>query len=80
MSTLRITQRTWDKVRHQLRSEYPLSVTTISWKTKEVLGFTVRHHQHDIHLDFYDERKRTLFLLKFSDIIEQPTRNKLEAL
>jgi hypothetical protein len=50
----------------------------ISWVCKERLGFTVREHrapisddghfwdyQHQIHLDFYDEQSRTMFLLKY---------------
>lgn len=51
----------------------------ISWVCKERLGFTVREHQlpydednwwetsTEIHLDFYDEQMRTLFLLKYYD-------------
>ena len=50
-------------------------------KMKRVLGFTVREHKAwipkldggytalQMHLDFYSEHKRTLFLLKFSEII-----------
>jgi hypothetical protein len=46
-----------------------------------VLGFTVREHKEfvpkmdggyydfEIHLDFYSENKRTMFLLKFSEVI-----------
>jgi hypothetical protein len=50
----------------------------ISWVCKERLGFTVREHQTpvsddghfwdyqtQIHLDFYDESMRTMFLLKY---------------
>ena len=48
---------------------------------KLVLGFTVREHtewipkldggysDYQIHLDFYSENKRTMFLLKFSETI-----------
>jgi hypothetical protein len=51
---------------------------------KDVLGFTVREHNeyheptseddlpphtYTIRLDFYNERKYTMFLLKFSDKI-----------
>jgi len=28
-----------------------------------------KHHEHSIRLDFYSERKRTMFLLKFSEVI-----------
>jgi hypothetical protein len=50
-------------------------------KMKRVLGFTVREHtewiskpdggysDYQIHLDFYSENKRTMFLLKFSEVI-----------
>lgn len=50
-------------------------------KMRSVLGFTVREHKawipkpdggysdFQIHLDFYSENKRTMFLLKFSDVI-----------
>ena len=50
-------------------------------KMKRVLGFTVREHtawipkpdggytDYQIHLDFYNEKKRTMFLLKFSEMI-----------
>lgn len=51
----------------------------VSWACKERLGFTVREHkapisddghfweyQTQIHLDFYDEQKRTFFLLKYA--------------
>lgn len=79
MNTLRLSNRSWSNIRAQLHLEYPRSVLALSWKTKQVLGFTVRNHYHsEIHLDFYNEHKRTLFLLKFSDCIEHPTRNKLE--
>ena len=49
----------------------------ISWVCKKRLGFTVRRHvDYDrdkemyptpiiIHLDFYDEASRTMFLLKY---------------
>ena len=50
----------------------------ISWVCRERLGFTVREHrapignggdlwvnQTEIHLDFYDEQMRTLFILKY---------------
>lgn len=48
---------------------------------KAVLGFTIREHkawipkpdggytEFQIHLDFYSQNKRTMFLLKFSEIL-----------
>lgn len=52
-------------------------------KMRSVLGFTVREHksfvpkmdggyyEDEIHLDFYSENKRTMFLLKFSEMIHE---------
>lgn len=55
------------------------------WKMLEVLGFTDRKHtvwvdkvnkwggmgyqQTEIHLDFFNDAKRTMFLLKYTDWI-----------
>jgi hypothetical protein len=52
---------------------------------KMVLGFTVRRHsvwkmdpdfghkylKESIHLDFYNEPKRTMFLLKYSEYLDK---------
>jgi len=52
-------------------------------RMKTKLGFTVREHQEyvpkmsggyyeqQIHLDFFSESKRTMFLMKFSEIINK---------
>ena len=54
-------------------------------KMKVVLGFTVRRHtewilepgadrrhpEHSIRLDFYNEPKRTMFLLKYSEYLDK---------
>jgi hypothetical protein len=69
----------WQDIRKQLQAEYPKTVFMIRSKMRSVLGFTVREHKHwdegvvnmlfEIHLDFYSENKRTMFLLKFSEVI-----------
>jgi hypothetical protein len=105
MSTVKLTQGQWRKIRTELHKEHPKTVFMIKDKMKRVLGFTVREHSgyrprtqkelglydvsdniwHDtekdrkfhrenIHefaicLDFYNERKYTMFLLKFSEFI-----------
>jgi hypothetical protein len=47
---------------------------------KDKLGFTVREHREwteqrgsmvDIRLDFYNEPKRTMFLLKYSEYLDK---------
>jgi hypothetical protein len=63
------------------------STLLIREKMKQRLGFTVREHSewvhykkpdggykelvHNIHLDFYSEPKRTMFLLRYSEIIDE---------
>jgi len=68
-------------IRTELQTEHPKTVFMLRGKMKRVLGFTVREHNewvikpdggygdHQIHLDFYSEKKRTMFLLKFSEVI-----------
>lgn len=73
-----LTMQSWDAIRNCILEKYPPSILLIRAKTKTVLGFTVREHQEwknirverSIHLDFYDEPKRTMFLLKYADYIE----------
>jgi hypothetical protein len=93
LKALRLTEQQWGKIRAHLSQNYPKSVMLTRWKMREVLGFTVRHHQERVDvrqmagefgmrdygvmmkdwicLDFYDEAKKTMFLLKYSDWIKQ---------
>lgn len=57
-----------------LHEEYPKSMFMIRDRMKSKLGFTTRNHRHfdvdkgyqdSVYLDFYSEKKRTMFLLKF---------------
>ena len=71
----------WKTIRTELQTEYPKTVFMLRDKMKRVLGFTVREHKawipkpdggysdYQIHLDFFSENKRTMFLLKFSEVI-----------
>lgn len=82
MKPIILTVGQWQRIRKELHAEYPPTVFMIRDKMKRVLGFTVREHKSwdpavvvskfEIHLDFYSENKRTMFLLKFSDIIGAP--------
>jgi hypothetical protein len=62
------------------------SIFLLKSKMKDALGFSVRHHREyipsdivtqyphtltTVRLDFYSEPKRTLFLLKYSDFLNQ---------
>ena len=82
MSTLKLTVSQWKQIRMQLKEEHPTSVFMLRERMRIVLGFTVREHnewvdkpdggygEYSIRLDFYNERKYTMFLLKFSEIIK----------
>lgn len=71
----------WQTIRAELQTEHPRTVFMLRDKMKRVLGFTVREHnewvikpdggygEHSIHLDFYSERKYTMFILKFSEYL-----------
>jgi len=76
-----LTVDEWKTIRTELQTEHPKTVFMLRDKMKRVLGFTVREHKawipkpdggysdYQIHLDFYSENKRTMFLLKFSEVI-----------
>ena len=81
-----LTQGDWAKIYNQIAQDYPPSVLLIRDKMKSVLGFTSRTHTEwvfedfghpnqvpytTIHLDFYNEPKRTMFLLRYGDFIRE---------
>lgn len=81
MKPVMLSVNQWQAIRKQLQEEYPKTVFMLRSKMRDVLGFTVREHKEfvpkpdggyydfEIHLDFYSENKRTMFLLKFSEVI-----------
>ena len=83
MKPIILTPDQWKKIREQLHEEYPRTVFMLRNKMREVLGFTVRDHKAfipkmdggyydlQVHLDFYSEKKRTMFLMKFSEILHE---------
>jgi hypothetical protein len=83
LKAIQLTVDQWQRIRNELHAEYPKTAFMIRDKMKKVLGFTIREHSYwnaelvsktfEIHLDFYSENKRTMFLLKFSDIIGAPS-------
>lgn len=80
MKALILTQEQWKNVSEQIIKNHPRSVWLSRDKMKRVLGFTPRKHtdweQEDyrhrltIHLDFFDEQQRTMFLLKYADYLK----------
>ena len=82
-----LTQDKWYKLKNRLTNDYSPSVMMLSYKTKDKLGFTVREHREwteqrgymvDIRLDFYNEPKRTMFLLKYSEYLEKDGKTSLD--
>ena len=75
MTTLVLKHSEWDDIRQRIDADYGIAVAMVSWKTKETLGFTVRHHtgysiwtkkwEDDIRLDFVNDDARTFFQLKY---------------
>jgi hypothetical protein len=76
-----LSEGAWLKIYNHIAKHYPACILLIRNRMKEVLGFTVRRHRayvkklsggyYDelICLDFYNEPKRTMFLLKYSEFI-----------
>ena len=81
-SSIKFSEKVWNIIYQQISKEYPHSVLLLRYKCKEVLGFTVRRHTDwkdskpftYIVLDFYDLAKQTMFLLKYSELLD---KNKL---
>ena len=75
MTTLKLSHKEWIAVRQRIDADYGRVVTMVSWKLKETLGFTVRHHkgynswnkifENDIRLDFVNEDSFVFFKLKY---------------
>jgi hypothetical protein len=83
MPTVNLTVSQWQRIREDMHTEYPKTVFMLRDKMKRVLGFTVREHnewvikpdggygEHSIRLDFDNKRKYTMFLLKYSELINR---------
>lgn len=70
MKPVKLSRKRWTAILDELLKEYPPSVCMIRWRMKEVLGFTTREGSIDeMFLDFFDEKKRSFFLLKYSEYI-----------
>jgi hypothetical protein len=78
-----LTLEQWADLHSRLARDHSPSVLILRSRMRSVLGFTVRRHRswrrdpdfghryaHEvIHLDFYDQPKRTLFLLKYGEYL-----------
>lgn len=92
MKPIVLSEQTWDKLRQHLTATHPKSVMMMRSKMREVLGFTPRlymvwvnepnryggmgYRRREYHLDFFDEAKQTMFLLKYTDWIHDDKDSK----
>ena len=81
---IQLSNGQWDRLREQLWRDYPRSVMMLRSRMQAKLGFTPRayrdwddhlgthggYRKNCIMLDFYSEKKRTFFLMKYSDFIQ----------
>lgn len=81
MTTIVLSHQDWAKIRYRIDQDYGKVTSMISWRLKDALGFTVRHHQgidtrirehvrireyvDDMRLDFVDEAAATFFRMKY---------------
>jgi hypothetical protein len=76
---IELSQKNWLRLQEQIRDDYPLSVSLIRSKMKKVLGFTPReyngyspdnsYYRTCVMLDFYSEKKRTFFIMKYGEYL-----------
>jgi ribosomal protein L25 (general stress protein Ctc) len=70
--TVKLSYANWLKIYNEIAKNHPHSVLLVRTKMRQVLGFTSRTHSlqiEQIHLDFFDERKYTMFILKYSEYL-----------
>ena len=80
---IEISHSQWAKLREQLKKDQPTSVMLVRSRMKAKLGFVDREYtewdrdkgkyggyrKNCVMLDFYSEKKRTFFIMKYSDYI-----------
>jgi hypothetical protein len=75
MTTIVLKHSEWRDLRQRIDRDYGPVVSMVSWRLRETLGFTVRHHaglnvwkqryEDDIRLDFVDDERLVFFKLKY---------------
>jgi hypothetical protein len=85
-----LNENAWLKIYNHIAKQYPPGVLLIRNRMRDVLGFTSRTHREwvpkmdggyyetSIRLDFYNEPKRTMFLLKYSEYLEENGKTFLD--
>lgn len=80
----KLTHKQWNQLYSKLKEDYPLSTVIIRDKMQRQLGFLNREHysydpytnKHEdcVYLDWYDDCKRTMFYLRYSEYITTDTQ------
>jgi len=84
-NSIKLSESDWASLHDRIKQDYPRSVTLIREKMKRALGFVPREHEEwilgnvgnnlkfpttTIYLDFYDDKKKTMFVMKYSEYLE----------
>ena len=83
---IELSFKSWNRLLAQLKQDYPASVLLLREKAKAKLGFVPREYKdwddtlgkwrkNCVMLDFYNESKRTWFIMKYSEYIQQESVN-----
>jgi len=84
MKSTKMTVKQWKVLKARLAADHNTSMVMIRSKMRERLGFTTREHsvyseqrgtEITICLDWFDEMKRTMFMLKYSEYFTNDSRN-----
>lgn len=73
MKPVTLKRSQWHVIKEQIKKDHTPSVWMVRSKMRSVLGFTNRFYYDEtaaeqrICLDFFDDAKRTFFLLKYGD-------------
>jgi len=75
ISSTKLSEAQWARLHQRLYLDYPSSFLLLRYVCKNKLGFLARRHTEWfdsqpatlIMLDWYNEYKKTMFLLKYSD-------------
>lgn len=84
MKATKMTVNQWKVLKTRLVADHNSSMVMIRSKMRDRLGFTTREHkiyteqrgtETIICLDWFDEMKRTMFMLKYSEYFTNDSRN-----
>jgi hypothetical protein len=81
LAQIELSHGQWNSLLERLKQDYPLSVLLLREKAKAKLGFVPREYKdwddtlgkwrkNCIMLDFYNESKRTFFIMKYSEYLD----------